>query len=216
MQILHIDCSPRPDGQSRLVSAGIVARLSPLWPGATVVMRDISTLSPPDADYATLLTSPPQNSGSTVQGSTALSDILIREIETADVLVVGTPVHNFTVPAALKSWLDHVARVNRTFTVGPSGKVGLVKDRPVFIGVAAGGMIFGDGAQQPDFFTPYLKAILNCIGLYDLRFVSVQGTAVRCKSEQDAELKQVLSDLKCGFFAEHQAQQENLQIGDNA
>jgi len=179
-------------------------------------MRDISTLSPPDADYATLLTSPPKSSESTARGSTALSDILIREVETADILVVGTPVHNFTVPAALKSWLDHVVRVNRTFTVRPSGKVGLVKDRPVLIGVAAGGMIFGDGAQQPDFFTPYLKAVLNCIGLCDLHFVPVQGTAVRCKAEQDAELKQVLSDLKFGFFAKHQAQQANLQVRDNA
>lgn len=181
-----------------------------------MVRRDISTLSAPDADYANLLSRPPKRSGSTVQGSTVLSDILIRELETADILVVGTPVHNFTVPAALKSWLDHVVRVNRTFTVRPSGKVGLVKDRPVFIGVAAGGIIFGDGAQQPDFFTPYLKAVLNCIGLCDLHFVPVQGTAVRCKSEQDAELKQVLSDLKFGFFAEHQAQQANLQVGDSA
>lgn len=176
-------------------------------------MRDISTLPPPDVDYATLLTSPPKNGESTARGSTALSDILIREIETADILVLGTPVHNFTVPAALKSWLDHVVRVNRTFTVRPSGKVGLVKDRPVFIGIAAGGIIFGDSAQQPDFFTPYLKAALNCIGLCDLHFVPVQGT--KCKSEQDAELKQVLSDLKFGFFAEHQAQQANLQVGDS-
>ncbi|GBQ87973.1 FMN-dependent NADH-azoreductase [Asaia krungthepensis] len=177
MHILHIDCSPRQDGQSRRLSAGIVAQLHALSPDAVVTRRDISALPPPDAHYASLLARPAETTGEQPEGSVGLSDIMIREIEAADILVLGTPVHNFTVPAALKSWLDHVVRVNRTVALGLDGKQGLIADRPVLVGVAAGGIILGEKAQQPDFFTPYLKAVLGCIGLQSVHFISVQGTA---------------------------------------
>jgi len=77
----------------------------------------------------------------------------------------------------LKLWIDHVARVRRTFDVGPNGKVGLLCDRPVFVAVASGGRFSGDGSRQPDFLTPYLKAILVMIGLRDVSFFCVEGVA---------------------------------------
>ncbi|NIE79327.1 FMN-dependent NADH-azoreductase [Asaia sp. As-1742] len=196
MQILHIDCSPRPDGQSRVISAAIVARLRALEPGAAIVWRDISALPMPDAPYAALLAHPDDvTPPPAARGSIALSETLIREIEDADILVLGTPVHNFTVPAALKSWLDHVVRVNRTVALSAQGKKGLLTDRPVLVGVAAGGVILGDDAQQPDFFTPYLRAVLGCIGLHNLHVVSVQGTAFSDASAKAAALENALSAL---------------------
>jgi FMN-dependent NADH-azoreductase len=53
--------------------------------------------------------------------------------------VIGTPMHNFTVPSALKAWIDHIVRVRRTFNVTPAGKVAMLRDRPVFIAVSSGG-----------------------------------------------------------------------------
>ncbi len=195
MQILHIDCSPRQDGQSRRISAEIVARICTLIPEATIVKRDISTLTPPDASYAALLASPADANDEGTEGSTELSDILIHEVEAASVMVLGAPVHNFTVPAALKSWLDHVVRMNRTFALGANGKQGLVADRPVLIGVAAGGFILGGEAQQPDFFTPYLRAVLGCIGLFNVHFIPVQGTAFHDSKACQSALDQALLAL---------------------
>ena len=85
--------------------------------------------------------------------------------------------HNFTVPSVLKAWIDHVVRVNRTFDITREGKVGRLRDRPVLVAVASGGLYSGDAARQPDFLTPYLKAILATVGLHDLRFFSVEGMA---------------------------------------
>ncbi|CDG40941.1 acyl carrier protein phosphodiesterase [Asaia bogorensis] len=195
MQILHIDCSPRPDGQSRIISAAIVTRLRALEPDAVIVRRDISALPMPDAPYAALLAHPDDVTPPAAQGSITLSETLIREIEAADILVLGTPVHNFTVPASLKSWLDHVVRVNRTVALSAQGKKGLLTDRPVLVGVAAGGIILGEDAQQPDFFAPYLRAVLGCIGLHDLHIVSVQGTAFCDASAKAAALKNALLTL---------------------
>ncbi len=91
-------------------------------------------------------------------------------------MVIGTPMHNMTAPAALKAWIDHVVRARRTFDVTPAGKVGLLDDRPVFVAVASGGRFTGERARQPDFLTPYLRAVLGMVGLRDLTFFSVQGT----------------------------------------
>jgi FMN-dependent NADH-azoreductase len=104
------------------------------------------------------------------------SEELIQELESSDFVVIGTPMHNFTVPSALKAWIDHVVRARRTFNVTKEGKVGRLRDRPVFVAVSSGGRFSGERARQPDFLTPYLKAVLGTIGLHDLTFFSVQGT----------------------------------------
>jgi FMN-dependent NADH-azoreductase len=131
-------------------------------------------MPPVDEDYAIS-----QQSAADVSqaGSAALSDELIQELEASDFVVIATPDHNYTVPTTLKAWIDHIARVRWTFDVTSDGKVGRLRDRPVFIAVSSGGRYSGENTRQPDFLTPYLKAVLGMIGLHDLTFFSVQGTA---------------------------------------
>jgi FMN-dependent NADH-azoreductase len=106
-----------------------------------------------------------------------LSEALIQEVEAADVIVIGTPMNNLTVPSVLKACIDQILRAGRTFMSTPAGKVGMLRDRPVFIGIASGGVFTGDRANQPDFLTPYLSVVLGSIGLKNLQFLSVQATA---------------------------------------
>jgi FMN-dependent NADH-azoreductase len=70
------------------------------------------------------------------------------------VIVIGTPMRNFSIPSVLKAWIDQILRVGRTMKSTPAGKVGMLRDRPVFIGVASGAVFADDGANQPDFLTP--------------------------------------------------------------
>jgi FMN-dependent NADH-azoreductase len=72
-------------------------------------------------------------------GSLAQSERLICELEAADAVVIGTPMHNYTVPSVLKAWIDHVLRAHRSFGFSAEGKVGLLADRPVYVAVASGG-----------------------------------------------------------------------------
>jgi FMN-dependent NADH-azoreductase len=178
MKILHVSCSPRgPAAESYRLSAKIIGYLLKHAPAATVISRHLGdgALAPIDADYAIS-----QHSAADIsqEGSAAQSEELVQELESSDCVVIATPMHNYTVPSALKLWIDHVARVRRTFNVGPGGKVSLLRDRPVFIAVSSGGRFSGDGARQPDFLTPYLKTILGMIGLQDVTFFCVQGTAL--------------------------------------
>jgi FMN-dependent NADH-azoreductase len=134
------------------------------------------------------------------------SEKLIAELETSDVLVIATPMHNYTVPAALKTWIDHVVRVRRTFHVTPAGKVGALRDLPVFIAISSGGRYSADQhsgghARQPNFLTPYLTTVLATIGLNDVTFFSVEGTAygpdalVRARDAADERLEAYFSSF---------------------
>ena len=178
MNILHIDSSPRQQSHSRQLSAAIVEKLLEVAPGADIIRRDLGTDPLPQtvALYAAALASP-ATLAAPPTGSLDLSEQLIREVEAADAVVIGTPMHNLTIPSVLKAWIDQVLRVGRTMKSTPAGKVGMLRDRPVLIGVGSGGFFTGERANQPDFLTPYLSLSLSSIGLKTQQFFPLQGTA---------------------------------------
>jgi FMN-dependent NADH-azoreductase len=177
--ILHIAASPRGAASySREAGLDIVNALRTRYPDARVITRDLGAHPLPhvDADYANTLTSPQDPAEHiAAAGALGLSHLLIRELADADCLVISTPMHNYTVPSVLKAWIDHVVRVRHTFTITREGKVGLLADRPVYVAVAAGGVYAGERARQPDFLTPYLRKVLETMGLYDITFFDLQG-----------------------------------------
>ena len=148
MNILHLTCSPRgADSESARLSQAIVDRLCHMHPNAQVHDRDLAASRLPhvDGDYRHALGSRQTVSDEALsKGSLAQSEQLIAELERADYVVIGTPMHNFTVPSVLKAWIDHVVRVNRTFDITREGKVGRLRDRPVLVAVASGGLYSGD------------------------------------------------------------------------
>jgi FMN-dependent NADH-azoreductase len=207
MKILHVSCSPRgPASESYRLSRTIIGFLQKRYPTAILVKRVVGhgAISHIDESYATALGAmDPSPVERTPTGSMAHSEALIQELESADFVVIGTPMHNFTVPSALKAWIDHIVRVRRTFSATPQGKVAALRDRPVFIAVSSGARYSGERARQPDFLTPYLKAILATIGLRDLTFFSIEGTAlgpdavVRAKTRAHKSLQAYFSPDTC-------------------
>lgn len=181
--VLHITASPRGDASfSTKFSQRIVERLLAREPGAVVVRRDFGRIGLPHVDETyghTLAGSWPMRDDAYEQpGSLAQSERLICELEAADAVVIGTPMHNYTVPSVLKAWIDHVLRAHRTFALSATGKKGLLADRPVYIAVASGGGYTGEGPRQPDFLTPYLKAVFETIGIRALQFYALQYTVM--------------------------------------
>jgi len=183
MKLLHLTFSPRgEESESTQLSQAIVKQLCSVHSVSRIIRRDwrLHVTSAIDADYAKALANAARNNADKLsyEGSLQESERLICELEEADVVVIGTPMHNFTVPASLKTWIDLVVRVNRSFNITPAGKVGTLDSKPVYIAIASGGFFGSERSRQPDFLTPYLKAILATIGLHDLRFFSAQGMAL--------------------------------------
>ena len=171
-RLLYLECSPHAE------LSGCAQMLRPILDefeakGVRVTTRILSgpTLEPISTHYARAITSPGQPN----DNAFACSEQLIGELEHSDGVLINTPMHNFTVPAALKLWIDYVLRIGRTFVSTPDGKVGLLQDKPVLVLVRSGGACTGDDARQPDFLTPYLRHVLHTIGIGNVQFNYLSG-----------------------------------------
>jgi FMN-dependent NADH-azoreductase len=155
----------------------VVACLIQSRQNAEVVFRDLSADPPPlvDARFSAAILGPPGGTPPALE----VSEMLIRELEEANAVVIATPMHNYCVPAVLKAWIDQIVRIHRTFVSTPGGKVGKLADRPVWVVVASGGWFTGpspSGAPpQPDFLTPYVRAVLSTIGIHDVHVLTLEG-----------------------------------------
>lgn len=178
--LLRIDASPRREkSHSRRMANEMVESLMAACPGMQVIDRDLGAEAAPAIDerYVDAMASRFTREQSATAAELAMSEAFIGELERTDMVLISTPVHNYTVPASLKAWIDHVVRVGRTFRPTETGKVGLLKDRPTFVVAASGGYFSSTAARQPDFFTPYLNAILKTIGICNVHHVRLEGCA---------------------------------------
>lgn len=142
--------------------------------GVSVQVHDFSTSPVPyfDHDWLQALSTPAEQRSSEQARKVAYSDGLIAELKQADVLVIGVPMYNFTVPAMLKSWTDHVARAGVTFRYTETGPVGLLTGKQVVLVLSTGGR-HDEGVS--DFMRPYLRTILGFLGMKELEIVLADG-----------------------------------------
>ena len=196
LNLLLIEASPRlANATSSQLGRRLAGALQERCGSAvTLTERHLGArpLPPLSAEYAESLLLPYDEALARYGAHLDLSDELVAELERADMVVIASPVHNFTVPAALKLWIDLVVRNGVTFKITPEGKVGLLRDRPVLVAVTSGGAMFRDPPKQPDFFRPYLSAALDVIGLRSISYVPATGLAfaeqplAQAASEADA------------------------------
>jgi FMN-dependent NADH-azoreductase len=115
-----------------------------------------------------------------------MSDHLLRELDDADVIVITVPLYNFSVPATLKAWIDMVCRAGLSFRYTDNGPVGMLRDRPVYLVIASGGVPLGSAA---DFASGYLHHIFSFIGITDVRDVFAGGTNLDQSASEKAALE---------------------------
>ncbi|KOF55037.1 hypothetical protein AD428_03300 [Achromobacter sp. DMS1] len=183
--LLFLESSPHGHAsRSARLAASAMAALQRRHPGIRIVSRSLAQDPPPpiSAAYARAITGGAPRDAAVF----AESERLIRELEDCNGLLICTPMHNFTVPAALKLWIDHVLRMGRTMTSTPHGKAGLLADRPTLVLVRAGSRCAGEDARQPDFLTPYLGRALAAMGIHRTRFAYLQGPRPAARDEADA------------------------------
>ena len=176
--ILRLDCSPSGSQSfSRQLGDLVQERLLAKNRDATILRRDLAETPPPpvDANFTLAMRTDQTAALAANAPALAISEALIAELERSDALVLSTPMHNFTVPAVLKLWLDQIVRFGRTFQSTPDGKIGLLADRPTYICIAAGGLFSGAAALQPNHLTPYLTDILACVGIRDVTFFQAEA-----------------------------------------
>jgi FMN-dependent NADH-azoreductase len=167
-KLLHVAVSARGAASfSRRAAEALIQSLRRSDPNLAVSVRDLGADPPPhpDCDFVEPSLSSADMRDEAAQAALALSEVFIAELEASDLIVLSTPMHNFTAPSALKAWLDHVVRPERAFRRTPFGKVGLLSDRPVLAVIACGGRFGETPGAQSDFLSPYLRYVFGVIGL---------------------------------------------------
>lgn len=195
--LLVIHSSPKSQQSvTRDLAADFVAKWQTANPQGTIIHRDVGINPPAHLTEETIgaFYTPEEQRTESQQSALSLSDELIAELKAADEVVIGSPMHNFTITSGLKTWIDQVARVGETFAYTENGPQGLLQDRPVYIISASGGdyrehtpIAFLNHANT------YLKVALNFVGLQDIRQVQAAGVA----GGEDAvnEARAALGDL---------------------
>jgi len=176
MNILHIDSAITGDTSvSRQLTAGIVAKLKAERPDATVTYRDLAEGVPAiDNDWFHAVRLNPENPTADQQALIATSNAYLKEVQDADVVVLGLPIYNFTVTAQLKNWFDQIARAGVSFRYTAEGPEGLLKGKRAIIAYAAAGTPFG---SDLDFASGYVRHMLGFMGITDVEFVPADRLA---------------------------------------
>lgn len=178
--ILQIDVSPRgAESVTRKLTQNVVERLAP----DTIIMRDLTRSLPHlDSDWIGANFTPANDHTAEQRALLRISDTLVNEIRRADTIVIGLPVWNFGIPAALKAWVDLVARAGETFRYTKDGPQGLLTGKRAILALASGGTAVD---SEIDFATPYMRHVLGFIGITDVSVVAADQMAM----DPEASLK---------------------------
>lgn len=198
MKLLHIDSSVTGEGSaSRRLSAAVVAALTRAMPDLDVVRRDLDAEPIPHLDSRRLPTVRPANAP---EGATGTPDpegaVALDEFLGADIVVIGAPMYNFTVPSQLKAWIDRILIAGKTFRYSQTGPVGLAGGKRVIVTSSRGGLYApGTPFEAYDFQEKYLRAVFAFIRIEDVEFVRAEGLAFG-PEQREAAIRAALASLR--------------------
>ena len=174
--LLRVDASARRTGSiSRDLNDRIVRKFTNAG-DVTVLTRDLADGLPLiDETWIGANFTPAGERSADQKAALALSDQLVGELQAADTIVIGLPIYNFGVPAALKAWIDLIARAGLTFQYGADGPKGLLSGKRAIITVASGGT---EAFSDIDYATTHLKHVLGFIGVTDVEVIRADRTAI--------------------------------------
>jgi FMN-dependent NADH-azoreductase len=181
MQLLHIDSAITGEQSvSRQLSARTVAAWVATHPGTRVQHLDLAADVVPHLGADALGFRTGQAAATDVQRQeNALSEALVSQFLAADVIVIGAPLYNFSVPSQLKAWIDRVAQIGRTFKYTETGPVGLAGGKTVIVAITRGGVYStSEAGRAMEHQESYLQTVFGFLGITDVRFVRAEGVGM--------------------------------------
>ena len=190
-RILRVDGSMRTQGsQSRALTDQVIERLEAGSAETLVTRLDLAATDLSFVDEAWIganFTDPDQRTAEQKQ-TLAASDAFVAQVKAADTLVIGTPIYNFSVPAAVKAWIDMIARARETFRYTENGPEGLLKGKKAIIVITSGGTPIG---SEIDYASDYLRHVMGFIGITDVTIVD----AGRLNVEGDGKVASAAAEI---------------------
>ena len=186
MKLLHIDSSVLGENSaSRSMTTAIVARLRAEHPGIEVTRRDLAAQTLPHFTPVLADSHP----------CVARNGEILDEFLAADIVVIGAPMYNFTIPTQLKAWIDRILTAGKTFRYTENGPEGLAGGKRVIIASSRGGIYSEGPAAAVDFQETYLKHVFGFIGIHDVEFVRAEGLNLGA-AQREAALQRAHSHIE--------------------
>lgn len=208
MKLLHVDSSING---SASVSRGLTRQVVDNWvarhPDTQVEYLDLAVDTPPhfSADSMGFRRPPTGEVSEAEQKENALAEALVSQFLAADVIVVGAPLYNFSIPSQLKAWIDRLAQAGRTFRYTAQGPEGLATGKTVIAVLSRGGIYStSDAGQAMEHQESYLKTIFGFFGITDVRVVRAEGTDMGEESRSNA-LSTAAQDIERATAAANEA-----------
>lgn len=189
MNILQIDSSVLGDNSvSRSLTASVVADLVAATPDAKVTVRDLDQDAPAhlSGNLLPVLGGPKEGLSAIQEAELQRTEQWLAEFLAADVLVVGVPQYNFSIPSQLKAWIDRIAVSGKTFRYTENGPEGLAKGKKIIVASTRGGHYSAGPAAVMDHQESYLKTVFGFLGVTDVEFVRAEGLNLSADSKQFA------------------------------
>lgn len=190
MKLLHVDSSINGDNSiSRRLTQQVVKQWLASHPGTEVERLDLAVDTPPHFSADSMgIRRPAQGQISEAeQRENALAESLVSQFLASDVIVVGAPLYNFSIPSQLKAWIDRLAQAGRTFRYTENGPEGLAKGKTVIAVLSRGGIYStSEAGQAMEHQESYLKTVFGFFGITDIRIVRAEGTDLSPESRETA------------------------------
>lgn len=179
--LLIVNSSPRSNSVSRQLTRHVAEEWTAHNPDGRIIERDLVAQPLPflTESWIQASTTPAAERTPEQQQSLALSDTLIEELLAADVIVLGVPMHNFSIPASLKAWIDLITRAGKTFSYSDKGPQGLIPEGKQVVAIVSRGGSYGEGtpSSAADFQVPYLRHMLGFVGLKSITVIEADKQA---------------------------------------
>ncbi|OON62487.1 hypothetical protein B0920_03250 [Massilia sp. KIM] len=182
---------------SRTLVGYVVERLMESQADISLTCRDVGETVIPHLTAATVAGVRAVAESQAERSTADLSDTLIAELQAADLLVIGAPMYNFSIPSSLRAWFDHVLRPRVTFAYGANGPEGLLKGKRAIVVETRGGLYSEGPSKAIDFQEPYLTQLLGFIGINHVDFIRAEkiGYGPEARAESISAAKSEISSL---------------------
>lgn len=196
-KVLHLISSIQGNNSYSIqLGNAIVEKIQEKYPDSTVQEVNLTQLEIPHLNSDTLKSffTPEDQLNAEGQELVRYSNEAVKQLLDADIIVIGAPLYNFTIPTTLQNWINHITRAGVTFGYGENGPIGMVAGKKVYVAMSSGGVYSEGPGKANDFVSPYLKAFLGLLGMTDVDIFRAEG--VKVPGIQDSALQKGIESIE--------------------
>ena len=206
--ILRIDASARQNGSlSRMLSDVFLEQWKQLNSSYRIMNRDVGSNPPPSIHESWIAAAftPEESRNVDQRKSLQLSDRLIEELAWADIILMATPLYNYGMPSSLKAWLDHIVRIDQTFTFdlarGDRPLKPILGGKQLVLLTSTGEFGFGKGGinEGMDHLTPHIRSVAKYMGVEKIHQAGIEYQEFK-DERHEASKKKAIADTKAIAF----------------